>query len=194
MNELYGLFVDMTRGDAKGVEEGRRRYSPTIIGKKVMDAPLNFLPPAVLEKIRFVPEIAHLIGGALIDAIKTIIPPQTAVWTTKTGREVRVKDMDDTHLAHTINLLRCNASVRLVKATLNGLIGIPKSALERVLRTRSSDDTEVNQLVNMTWVDFVPEVYNNLVLEFIRRGLDPVQLEDPTESFGMVVDFLNARR
>lgn len=90
------------------------------------------------------------------------IRKQTALWVTKSGERIRICDMSDEHLQNTMKMLervakgRC-ASYQLMPCPFTG-------------GTVAEDDFECSQLT-ATIEDFLPEIYDKMLLDYERRLL-----------------------
>ena len=105
------------------------------------------------------------------------IRKQTKVWTTKDKRRLRICDMADDHLVNTINMLRRAAAVKCARNTLFYLTCPGPTA------THASDlfEMEQNHAFEATWEDYVHELYDPMLLDFHRRGLDLTRLKSPPD-------------
>lgn len=103
--------------------------------------------------------------------MKTAIRRQTAVWTCKDGRKVRMCDMEDRHLLNTIAMLErtaykhlseCISAAYSVAAGLQGEMAsyYADQDIERMERTSPEEYLEQEM-----------PIYNKLLAEKERRGL-----------------------
>jgi len=100
-------------------------------------------------------------------------------WRTKDGTVIRVKDMDDDHLRNTIRMLQKNALAKRELHTLSYLVGpYPQGEMAQV-----AFDSEFDQLLDSSWMEFVPEVYNLMLEEARVRGIEAEYDEEAMISF-----------
>jgi len=96
------------------------------------------------------------------------IRKQTKLWTTKTGRKIRICDMSDSHLLNAVKMLRRYAKSAYENAITNGyyLLGS--------LQGEAAIDHLEDQLMSLEEEspdEFLPDIYWNMLDECERRGL-----------------------
>lgn len=99
---------------------------------------------------------------------------QTKQWTTRDGRKVRICDMDDGHLINTIAMLqRAAEAERINNSVYYAVCAGPTADMASL-----AFDQECDAIWGSEWKDWVPEIYDNLVADAERRGLEiPEQQE-----------------
>jgi len=78
------------------------------------------------------------------------------VWTTGTGQHIPVNRMTDSHLVNTIQYLQRSAASRLSDELVCAAVGA---------------DEHIYDLIECTFIDFVPSIYHAMVGEARRREL-----------------------
>ena len=92
---------------------------------------------------------------------------QTRKWTTKDGHKIRICDMEDNHLVNTIKMLRRFGEHMKGRAEAF-YITYPQPQGDMA---QYYFDREFDQVMASTYEDYVPETYNNLLMEAERRGI-----------------------
>lgn len=101
----------------------------------------------------------------------TYIRKQTALWTTKDGIRLRICDMTDTHLLNAARMMRRQAG--LIKAEALNMAGDALSMFQGEM-AQLHVEQEFNRLLDADPEDVLPEIYQKLLWEIERRGLDSV--------------------
>lgn len=99
------------------------------------------------------------------------------VWTTKDGRKVKVRDMTDSHLTNTLRFLARKAQLQASKDTVF-LLNTPPPQGEYA---QMAFDEECDARLDITFEDYVPDIYWDMHDEYARRGLDLEALSDYNE-------------
>lgn len=97
---------------------------------------------------------------------------QTKLWTTKDGRRIRICDMEDDHLLHTIRLLQRVAETKRIKSV------VFYTTCEQPTSDGALDcfNREFDSVMDAELEDYLPRIYENLGAEVNRRGLElPIQ-------------------
>jgi signal recognition particle subunit SEC65 len=95
-----------------------------------------------------------------------MIRKQTSKWTTKDGTKVRLCDMSDSHLHNAINIVEKAAELKR-RDNLLFYLGCPEPTGDMA---QLAFDREVDNAIDATMEDFLPEIHNKLILEKERRG------------------------
>ena len=90
------------------------------------------------------------------------------VWTTKDGSRIRVCNMEDFHLLSTIKLLQRYAEVKRIN-TVNFYVNGPSPTGDMA---QYCFKQEFDLVMNSTYEDYLPSIYENLLEEAKRRGLE----------------------
>ena len=92
----------------------------------------------------------------------------TKKWTMKDGAKIRIKDMGDGHLINTLKMLKRAGQRRLVR-DINWFWSVPEPSGEMALLDFENIERELS---DRTWDDYVPEIFDDLVAEARKRGID----------------------
>lgn len=96
------------------------------------------------------------------------IPKQTACWTMKDGTKIRVCDMSDAHLVNTMRMLERGA-VKAQGQTISALYSV--SCMIQGEMASMDCDNAIAQAEESDWTDYLPPIYDKMVLDAERRGL-----------------------
>jgi len=80
-------------------------------------------------------------------------------WKTADGRELIAPDFEDSHLLNTIALVQRKCEQRRAEASVEAFV------------SEDIEDSEKETLVTASWLDYVPEIYSELVAEAKKRKL-----------------------
>jgi len=80
-------------------------------------------------------------------------------WRTADGRELTAPDFDDNHLVNTIALVQRKCEQSRAEASVQAFV------------SEDIDEVEKETLVTASWLDYVPEVYHELLAEAKKREL-----------------------
>ncbi len=96
-------------------------------------------------------------------------------WTMRDGRKIAIVDMGDGHLMNTIRMLQRNGEHKRDVNVAEYLAGpAPTADMASI-----AFDDEFDTACEATWEDFVPDIYEDLVEEGLRRGFDIPEFEAP---------------
>lgn len=99
------------------------------------------------------------------------IRKKTKIWKTKTGARIRICDMTDEHLLNTINFLEqigednWNSELQKAKYLALGAVGM------------ISFDQEVNEVLESSFLDYIPDIYWDMLEDAQRRGIKFGEIE-----------------
>lgn len=80
-------------------------------------------------------------------------------WKAADGRELVASDFEDSHLVNTIALVQRKCEQRRAEASVEAFV------------SEDIEDNEKEILVTASWLDYVPEIYPELVAEAKKREL-----------------------
>ena len=93
---------------------------------------------------------------------------QTKLWTTRDGRRIRICDMSDEHLLNVVKLLqRFAEATRITTVNLYVNTPGPQGDMAQYLF-----EQEFDAVLDSTYEDYLPEIFDNIELEVKRRGLE----------------------
>lgn len=95
-----------------------------------------------------------------------MIRKQTKFWQTREGKKVRICDMDDAHLENTIRFLERAAEAQRESALTSAYL--VESMLQGEMALVSIE-SEINRLEESDPSEFLPDVYEAMLLERQRR-------------------------
>jgi predicted component of type VI protein secretion system len=99
------------------------------------------------------------------------VQPQTAIWTCRDGRKVRVCDMSDRHLLNTIAMLERNAAQELSEG-ISAAYSVAASLQGEMASFYA--DQDINRMEQMSPGDLLRQtvpIYEKLLADKERRGL-----------------------
>ena len=96
------------------------------------------------------------------------IKKQTKKWTMKNGNKIRICDMENSHLINIIKMLKRCAERKKQKIESFYIYCVPPNGE----MAQDAFDSEFNSVMESTWDDYVPNIYDNLYNEAERRGLE----------------------
>jgi len=110
------------------------------------------------------------------------IRKQTKIWKTRDGRKVRICDMTDEHLMNTIKYLERFGAIEhrnalqaswFVVDMVNGDVDIVNGDVDIVNGEYASYcvEQEADRISEMDYLDFVPDIYWNMIEDAQRRGI-----------------------
>lgn len=86
---------------------------------------------------------------------------QTKYWTQRDGTKIRICDMTDSHLSNSIDMC-----VRVAKKNFESEMD---ACLSISFQGEMAQDSQQHFINNARWDDYLPEIYDNLVAESMRR-------------------------
>ncbi len=92
---------------------------------------------------------------------------QTKLWTLRGGSKIRICDMEDKHLLNTISMLRRVAVKKRQEEIEHMICPAPCGDVAQDMFSDGYD-----QLLESSWEDFVHELFEPMVIEAERRGLE----------------------
>lgn len=112
------------------------------------------------------------------------IKEQTKLWTTKDGREICICEMSDSHLLNTIKLVQRAAEVKRINVMELYITTPPPNGD----MAQYCFDREFDNVLESTYLDYVPKIYRYLVLDAKRREIDIPDVN------GLIADSILAKR
>ena len=102
----------------------------------------------------------------VVDTLPAMKKKQVKKWTTKDGTKIRICDMEDSHLINTLKFLKRRANAQLEQYTSLTFSGCPNGEMASYYCDQMCDE-----IWNSTWEDYIPEIYDSLIIDSARRNL-----------------------